>query len=182
MPTDSVEEGDGPAVESTEMPPERLPSDYPADPTEEPTEEATSEEPAPEVANFQQKYTYPDGLEIEVTKIKHGKTNAYETEIDSEAKIGDPWVMMSIRVKNGSNEKVDTYGSATVTYGPDGDSADTAYLEKTELNDVSGILLPGKAKTGTYAYRIPAKYQDEVVMEFNADFNHEAAVFSGSVK
>ena len=70
----TVEPGDGPAATAEPEPtdPEVTEGDPPMEgegkPCEEPTEEA---EAAP--ASFDEKYTYPDGLEVEVIKIVNGK-------------------------------------------------------------------------------------------------------------
>jgi hypothetical protein len=51
-----------------------------------------------------------------------------------------------------------------------------------DSQDMSGKILPGKAKVSLETFDIPVKYQDDVVLEFDADLEHEAAIFAGSVK
>lgn len=177
----TVEPGDGPAATESGEPMEggSEPSTFDEPPTDEPTEE-----PEPDVAGFKDKYTYDDGAQVEVTKIQHGKVSAYDAEIDDSLKRGEDWVALTVRVKNGSSKRFDTDGnSGTLYYGPDGEEAQTPYLtENDPRRDMSGTLLPGKAKSGTILFLVPPKYQSDVVLEFSFDYEHESAVFSGSVK
>ncbi|GAA1436235.1 hypothetical protein GCM10009616_35560 [Microlunatus lacustris] len=164
------------ALEGGGAPEESQPSD---EPTEEPSEE-TSEG---ETATFTEKYTYEDGVEVEVTKINRGKVSNADAEYaEPEASAGDPYVQFTVRTKNGSSERLDAYGSFTVTYGPDGEEATSPYLSSVEETDLTGKILPKKAKVATDTFVIPTKYQDDVVLEFNFDFEHESAIFAGSVK
>jgi hypothetical protein len=188
-----VTEGDGPATSQTAEP---STTDDSTTTTEETTteettteettteEESTEEEPAePAVANFHQKYTYEDGVEVEITKMKHNKISRSDAEYaEPEASKGDPYVTFTVRVKNGSKTTIDTYQSMTVTYGPDGDEAVSPYLASANETDISGKLLPGKSKTGSDSFVIPTKFQGDPVLEVNVDAEHEAAVFTGSVK
>jgi len=200
-PTSGVEEGDGPATSQTTEPDTTTADDTTADDSttdDTATDETTAdegaegadydeEEPAePAPANFHQKYTYEDGVQIEVTKIKHSKVTRYDAEIIDDkdvAKAGDPVVYLEVRVKNGSKTSIDAYGSFTMTYGADGMEAPTSYLpDGKETTDMSGKILPGKSKTASENFMIPAKSQGDVVLEFSPDMDHESAIFSGSVK
>ena len=177
----SVEPGDGPASESVEGDPPMTeePSEEPT--TTEPSEEPT-EEPSAEVATFKEKYTYTDGVGIEVTKISHGKLSKRDADINGESvKAGDDWVTFTIRVRNGSKKTVELSGSPSVSYGPDGDGAETVYLDANS-DDLSGKLLPGKSRSGTWGFAIPANHQGDVVLEVAPDYEHDSAVVSGSVK
>lgn len=163
-----AEPGDGPAVEQSEPAPETTdPGDEPAD-SGEPT------------GTFTDKIVYPDGVEVEFTKIKHGKVSADDAEYDDTVKKGDPYVIFTLRVRNGSEEKLDTLTHVSVTYGPDGEEAEAWIGSKFDLP--SGALLPGKAKTGEAAFLIPAKYQDDVTAEVGVTFEHATAIFTGSLK
>lgn len=163
---------------------ESQPSDEPTEePSEEPTEEPTEESPEGGAANFTQKYTYEDGVEVEVTKITRGKISNADSEFaEPEASAGDPYVQFTVRTKNGSAERLDAYGSFTVTYGPDGEEAVSPYLSSVEETDLTGKILPKKAKVASDTFVIPTEHQDDVQLEFNFDFEHESAIFAGSVK
>ncbi len=47
---------------------------------------------------------------------------------------------------------------------------------------MSGRILPGRAMTGTYAYASPKKYLGDATFEFTVDFEHDPAIFTGSLK
>lgn len=135
-----------------------------------------------ETATFRDKYVYEDGVAVEVTKIRHGKVKRADVEYADEAKAGDDFVVLTIRVKNGSKERIDSFGSATLTYGPDGEEAVDPYLaSEPEEMDMSGKILPGRAKIATETFLIPAKYQEDPVLEFDFDSDHESAIFTGSL-
>lgn len=195
-PTDggTVEPGTGPAASEPISEPsdepttlDEEPTEEPSEePTEEPTEEAEDEEslhPEPEVATFKQRYTYEDGVEVEVIKIRHGKVTAEDEEALADAKAGTPWVQLTVRVKNGSKKRIDADSSTfTITYGPDGDSAESFYVPSVDNTSMSGKILPGRSKVGSDTFRIPPRYQGDVVLEYSFDYDHEAAIFAGSVK
>jgi hypothetical protein len=52
------------------------------------------------------------------------------------------------------------------------------------IEAMGGTIAPGKARTGTYGFVVPAAYRDDVVLEFSWDTNfaHEPAVFAGSLE
>ena len=83
-----------------------------------------------------------------MTKIKHGKVTGYDAEIDDDVKKGQDWVMLTVRVKNGSDTKLDTYSSWNMTYGADGDEANVPYLtDAADTTTMYGKIMPGKSKT-----------------------------------
>lgn len=183
--TSSVEAGDGPANASSSSASGAgsAPSEPAADsyPSEDVTTEPAPEEPV--VATFGQKYVYTDGVEVEVTKIKHGKISKADAEYADGFKAGDDYVMMTIRVKNGSQQRLTSWGSWEMTYGEDGDPVGTPYVDSasSQEKDLSGKILPGKSKTTTEVFGISKKNQKDVVLEFTPFDDHEAAIFAGSI-
>lgn len=181
-PQSDVSTGDGPAV-ATKPAPSRA-----ASPTEQDasrqgqssTDDSFDQGGAEEkVATFTDKIIYTDGVEIEVTKHKQAKIGEWTMVDDDSAKPGDPYTVLTIRVKNGTHDRLDLFGSATVTYGPDGEEAPSVYDDGIEPFD--GTVLPGKARTGTWGFVIPKKHLDDVTLEVDFDFAHESAIFSGSL-
>lgn len=165
-PTD-VEPGTGPAAEVSE----------PAE-TTGPTE-ADSQDPSETTGSFEDQIKYPDGVAVEVTRIKQTKVTAsgYAEGLEE----GDPYTTLSVRVKNGSGATIDVnLASAQMVYGPDGDEAVSVFDEG--IDAMEGKVLPGKSKTGEYGFAVPSKYMSDVQMEFSFDFEHEPAIFTGSIK
>jgi len=149
-------------------------------PADEPSETEPADPSGTVTGSFKQKLVYPDGVAVEVTRIKHAKLS--ESGVGDKGQVaGDPIQVLSIRVTNGSKAAVQVdAASGTMTYGPDGDEASTVF--DTGINGMSGKVLPGKAKTGTYGFAVPAKYQGDAVLEFSFDFDHGSAIFTGSIK
>lgn len=176
-----VEAGDGPDPNQATSETYDDPSESVSDETEGMDEEsAPAEQPA--VANFQQKYTYPDGVQVEVIKIKRGLISKAQAEYsEPEAKSGEPWVHFTVRVENGSKTNLDAYNDWIVTYGPDGEQAISPYLSDMTDKDLSGKILPGRSKTVSKTFVIPTKHQGDPVLEFSFDGEHEAAIFTGPV-
>ena len=99
----TVAPGDGPAAKPTEF----VEGDGPYE-TEEPTDEPSldDEKVPPQVASFQERFIYDDGLEVEVTKISQRRLGEYPTTSDDSGKEGDPYDLLTIRVKNGTRARV----------------------------------------------------------------------------
>lgn len=190
-PTDggTVEPGTGPAAssESTEEPIEEEPTldEGTMEPSETPTEELgdeTPEDPAEDagVASFKEKYRYPDGLIVEVIRAQqHSMTDSDYASGDEPA--GTPYKVLSVRIMNGTKARLDaTEASATLTYGPDGEESSS--VAGSKVPGMTGSILPGRAKTSGWGFIIPKKYLGDVQFEFTPDWNHEPAIFAGSVK
>jgi Domain of unknown function (DUF4352) len=168
-----VQPGEGPAVTD-----EPMHGPIEGEPTEEPTEEPS---PLQDDASFAEKYVYSDGLEVEVIKIRNGQFTAAQVEYVGNVKKGEPYTVFTIRVKNGSPKTVELNGSMRATYGPDGEEAEQSYLEG-ETGDLSGKLIKGKSRSAGFVFLIPTRFYDDVVLEVSPDFEHDSAVFSGSIK
>ena len=157
----SVEPGDGPAM------------------TEEPsmTEAVPEEEPVQGEAKFGEKFVYPDGLEVEITRLRHGKLTDKEWKDGYDDAPAPDWVRVTIRVRNNTGGRVDVSETSDVTYGPDGEQAGK-YLDTGSLD---GPLVAGKAKTQRLQVFVPVEYQDDVVWVQNVDYEREPAIFVGSI-
>jgi len=146
-------------------------------------EEGEPVEPSPlqDNAKFGEKYVYSDGLQVEVIRIRNGQFTARQVEYEDKIKKGDPYTVFTIRVKNGTSKTIDLVGTVQVTYGPDGEEAEQTYL-LDEAEDMSGKLIKGKSRSAGFSFLVPTKFYDDVVLEFSPDFDHDSAVFSGSIK
>jgi hypothetical protein len=51
-----------------------------------------------------------------------------------------------------------------------------------EDEELSGKLLKGKSRSAGFSFLIPTRFYDDVVLEVAPDFEHDSAVFSGSIK
>jgi hypothetical protein len=169
-----VQPGGGPAITD-----EPLDTEPPLEVGDEPSEQPQG----PDNATFNDEYTYSDGLQIEVIKVVNATFMAAQAEYRDDVKRGQPYTVMTVRVKNGTPKTVELMGSATVTYGPDGTEAETSYAEDRDISEgLDGKLLKGKSRSARYVFLIPPKHLDDVVLEFSPDFEHDSAMFSGSIK
>ena len=163
----------------------------PADgPVPVPTESPPPPAEQDQTPNFQQKYTYEDGVAVEVTKIKTGRVSRLQAEesLDTKIKPGMDYAQFTVRIRNGSKDRLRLGGEGgglyiVVNYGPDGEQATDLDLGGQYIG---GTILPGRAKSGSYACIIPRKYWNDVVMEISiGDLDNELrepVVFAGPIK
>jgi hypothetical protein len=118
-------------------------------------------------AKFNQTYRYESGAEVSITKIQ---------------KRPDA-VIFTIKITNKTQDRLDAGGaSVDVTYGPNGEQADTECCDLDYDGSFTGKILPGRSKSATFAYVIPTKHRNDVVVEVYADWESGPAIFQGSVK
>jgi hypothetical protein len=157
-------------------------------PAEEPGSEETTTEPAKPatVPNFKQKFTFEDGVAIEVIKIETGRMTPKQAEDEYNEKIksGQGFARFTVKITNGSKEALPadlTY--VTASYGPDGTAPEMIYFGD-DIGHIAGKILPEKSKSGVWAYAIPEKYWNDVTLEIEIqdDFERGSVIFTGSIK
>ena len=137
-----------------------------------------SEEPSPDQgpAKFGQSFTYEDGLKVTVTEVKRGTVNSD----DWEGNPGDPKVIVTVKITNGTTHKVraDEAG-VQLYYGSQGDVAENLY----NYEGFTGTISKGRSRTGKYDFALPNKTAlKSITVEVEPSFDHESAIFEGSVK
>jgi hypothetical protein len=159
-----------------------------------PTPETTTAVETPQeqrAPNFKEAYKFDDGVIVEVTKIKTGHLTRQEAAEEGEPKKVKPgagYAEFSIRIKNVSKETLEIGEGvgATVNYGPEGLVARDLLGDRWYSSWLAGKILPGKAKTGSWAFLIPDQYWNDVVLEVSiSDVNHtdrEDVVFAGPIR
>jgi hypothetical protein len=164
-------ESSGPAVQESQ--PEASASDEPTTdnsteaPTKQPTKEPTKE-PSPyrqgKLAKAaEQKFIYADGLEIRITNFKRGTVGRNAEG----GHPGDPMVLFTVHIKNGTSHKVDADEFVVeVTYGDDDDAE---AIHGKGLDDVTGVIAKGRSKTGQYGFAVPIEDMDELYIDVSDD-------------
>lgn len=148
---------------------------------EEPgTSPGTTAPSQPRTVSFKKPYRHPDGVEIAVTKITMAKLLEGSSVEDPNAKIGDPYTILTVHVKNGSTEKLETSVTATCTYGPDAKPAPEVFVESGQSG--TGTMLPGETGTYDWGFIVPAESQDQVVLKITVGPRRASAIFSGAIK
>jgi hypothetical protein len=166
----SVAPGTGPA--STAHSPQRRPKP--------PTPSEPSDRPV--TGSFHQQIVYPDGVAVEVVRIKHTRLSDIGWT-DTGLRAGAPIQLLTVRVTNNSTALLDVDGATgLLTYGQDGVEAGPVFDAKNHTEDMSGKLVPRRSKTGIYGYIVPTGELGSVQFEFTPAFNHEPAIFTGSIK
>lgn len=167
----SVAPGTGPAP--TAHSPQHKPK--PTAPYDPPTDR-------PVTGSFHQQVVYPDGVAVEVVRIKHTRlSDVGWTDIGLRA--GAPIQLLTVRVTNNSTTLLDVDGATgLLTYGQDGVEAGPVFDAKNHTEDMTGKLVPRRSKTGIYGYLVPTGELGSVQFEFTPAFNHEPAIFTGSIK
>ena len=97
--------------------------------TEDSTEEAddpgaTENGAAPAAAEVGEKFTYDDGLAVEITKTSNVRASQYASGADS----GDAVTVFTVRITNGTEATIDAdLVGVEADYGQEGDPAETVY-------------------------------------------------------
>ncbi len=120
-------------------------------------------------------YTFEDGLSISIGNLRKAKVpQGYDHP-------GEPAVRFDVRIKNGTEFRLDASGAdVNVVYGPDGRTADSLLSDGDEYG-FEGTVVKGKSKTVGYTFEVPAKHQDEMIIEVTPDYDRNPAVFTASV-
>ena len=67
----------------------------------------------------------------------------------------------------------------SMSYGSEGDEAEEIY--DTPYDSVTGTIARNRQKTGKYGFVVPTKHMNDLIIEVS-DYEHDPALFSGSVK
>lgn len=141
---------------------------------------APTESPQPNLIG--QSLEWSDGTSVEVTKIKRGKVTAEHVDWNDDLKIGQAYVIITVKLTNGTTEQIDLMTEASLSYGPDGDEATDTYLsEDTEAGAPDGVLPPERSRSGFFVFLVPQKHQDDVVLGLTPSLDHDEATFTGSL-
>ena len=87
-----------------------------APPTPIPTPTAT---PTGRAVSFDKQYRYPDGLSVAVVEIAHAELPDFVATEDPNAKKGDPYTILTVKIHNGSDQEIAPLVVASLFYGTD---------------------------------------------------------------
>lgn len=167
------------ANQAASSPPEPSQSASSASLTAAPTPTATAA-PTGRTVSLDKQYRYPDGLSVAVVEIAHATLGDFVSTEDPNAKVGDPFTIVTIEIHNGSDQEIRPMVVASLFYGKD---QKRAARVDCELCLDGPFIEPGKsAPLLDMAYLIPIDERDQVRLEvaLNID-DHEPAQFTGSV-
>ena len=118
---------------------------------------------------------YTDGVQVQVTKLEQYMMGKY-----SDAS-GQPGVVVTITVKNGSDAVLDlTVADTSLTYGPNGEAAEWDY--SSDHRGFTGSVPPGRSATSMQGFGpVPDEHQDEILIEFAPTWDYSSVFFEGAV-
>lgn len=130
------------------------------------------------VAEFGSSWSWDDGLKLTVTPA--GLSAAGKYAFGADASDGKMYVF-DVTLENGTPEVFDpAILTASVVYGAEGTQAEEVMNEKID-GFFQGKVLPGKKQSIRVAFGIPAQQLDDVTLTYMVDFEHEDALFSGTL-
>ncbi|WP_329519541.1 hypothetical protein [Spirillospora sp. NBC_01491] len=121
--------------------------------------------------------TYDDKVTVAVSDVRYVKNKAQGPG----EMTGKQLTIFTLRFTNGSGKALDLNKVKVLAkYGPRQEQATpTSYAN---LNDFYGTVAPGKNRTASYAFDLPATGYKSVVLGVSFDATHKTAVFAGSLK
>ncbi len=137
-----------------------------------------------DTATFGKKFTYGNGLEVEVTKITQSTVGSDDISGNDDAKPGDRTLVFTTRIKNGTKHSYDaTLADVEANYGSDGDEADPVFGDSNTGDGFTGKIPAHGAKTAKFGFAIPAKADKNVTVEVDPGaFELDSVLFRGSVE
>lgn len=133
--------------------------------------------PAPEAPTWGKRYTWKDGLAVEVTAPEACKPSEYASPQNVQRAV-----KFTVTIVNGTDKPVE---AATLSIGGDaqfdGKKAEQIFdIDGTcgKVGDDSGTVLPGKNFTYTAAYSV-AQQPGEMQLTFQPNLSGDKAVYTG---
>jgi hypothetical protein len=133
----------------------------------------------PEVATFDQTFTYDDGLRLSIADVRAGVLS----DTGCCGRTGAPLAIFRFRLKNGTNRVFDpTLFTATVSYGRSGRNAEQAFDSAQDIGEgFAQKLLPGRTAVADYAYLVPRSGMSDVVVQVEPDLDHDEVFYQDSI-
>jgi hypothetical protein len=143
---------------------------------------AATSSPAPSAAvktvGFDETYRTDDGVVVQITEIDETKLGPLATTEDSDAKEGDPFVVLATKTTNKTKTAVEFVPEAVVKFGPEKTVAAQVFVE--ELDGL--VLEPNQAYDFNFGFLIPREYYDQVIMDLRVTIDpHRAVSFAGPI-
>jgi len=145
-------------------------------PTIEPSGESTDggEGAEAKVGKFDQYHSYTDGVEVSVTSATKGTIPS----LTAGGNPGDPMVIVTIKIKNGSKKSFDTdVVSVNLSYGSSSKQGKAVFPPGVEGFD--GTIAQGRSRSGEYAFAVPSKGMKNIVVVINRGLRYPPATFAG---
>ena len=119
-----------------------------------------------------------DGLTFRVSKLARAKADEYTAV----GKAGDPLIVATIQIRNGSSKPFDSsLVQVNAHLGVDGRQGDEVY-DNTYGSHKGGMIVQGRTSTDQYAFLVkdPAEFK-HVSIEIQPGFDYDSFTFEGAI-
>ena len=142
-----------------------------------PPSSVVSASAAPAAVSTKEIFRRADGVEVQVAGVTEATLPLFPSTEDESAKAGDPYIVVSIRYRNGSTTVLELLPTVILKYGPD---RQTAAEVATEGEFATVSLAPGATTSQDFGLIVPEEYRDDVTLEVAIDAGTKA-MFQGRV-
>lgn len=131
---------------------------------------------APGVTSIGQWAKTEGGVEFRVSKLARATIPEYAAG----GRVGNPAVVVTVEVKNGSNQRLDlSLMNVSVRLGQGGREAESVYTDS--YGSPTGTLAPGRTSTHKRMFAAETKAELGVVsVEVSPGFDYNSAIFEGA--
>ena len=129
------------------------------------------------VVKFDKYHAYTDGLEASVTSARRSMIPPFTAG----GNPGDPMVIVTVKIKNDRKKSFDTdIVSVNLAYGASGKPAKSVLVPGME--GLSGTIAKGRSQSAEYAFAVPKKSMNKIVIVINRGLKYGPAIFAGKAK
>ena len=134
----------------------------------------------PQGQQFGDTHTYPDGVRVRVCAIRTATLGMFPEASVENVQEGDPYTIISVRLKNDSQTHFEAAFLGRLLYGPNLNEAGTVNLDQATSARTAAA---GEAITHDFGFLVPNEFKDDVVFELSIDIaQHPKAYFAGSTR
>jgi hypothetical protein len=126
------------------------------------------------VVKFDKYHAYTDGVEVSVTSAKRSIIPPFTAG----SIPGDPMVIVTVKIKNGRKKAFNTdIMSVNLAYGSSGRPGEHVVVPGME--GFGGKIDKGRSLSADYAFAVPTKSMNKIVIVINRGLKYSPAIFAG---
>jgi hypothetical protein len=126
------------------------------------------------VVKFDKYHAYSDGVEVSVTSAKSSMIPPFTAG----SIPGDPMVIVTVKIKNGRKKPFNTdIMSVNLAYGSSGKPGKQVLAAAME--GFGGKIAKGRSLSADYAFAVPTKSMNKIVIVINRGLKYPPAIFAG---
>jgi hypothetical protein len=126
------------------------------------------------VVKFDKYHAYTDGVEVSVTSAKRSMIPPFTAG----SIPGDPMVIVTVKIKNGRRTAFNTdIMSVNLAYGSSGRPG--KHVVVPGMEGFGGKITKGRSLSADYAFAVPTKSMNKIVIVINRGLKYSPAIFAG---